>query len=352
MLKWKVPKIIVVLGMIFLIFNPIIQIFAFMTTKDVIFGALFLLLILYTINLMLNIKAFYCSNLLMIRYTAVVILMGLFRKQGIYVFIVFIPAFIWISKEYWKKALVISVTSIMAVFLFLGPISNALGIVKGPVNEALSLPLQQIARVMNVNPDSVTEDEKNQIYEYIPQEALANYIPEISDPVKDNFNGDKFIENKMDFIKLYFNLGIRNPGIYFDEFIYATLGYFYPSVESVNPWGGVMDYYTSSTISIEQNSMFPLYLKYLHKAGNSFFRKIPILSFCVCEAFPFWILMTSAAVLFKEKRYHMLIPLSIIFIYWCSLLLGPVCCIRYVYPLLTYIPLIISIPFINNLNKN
>lgn len=277
MLRWKVPKIIVLLGIVFLGINPIIQIFVFTTTKDVIFGALFLVTISYTINLIENKEEFFNKPILMIRYTAIVIIMSLFRKQGIFVFIFFVPVFIYISKNYWKKAVIISIISVISVFSFLGTISDSLGIIPGPVTETLSVPLQQIARVMNTNPDPLTYEEK--VYKYISPEVLETYIPQISDPIKDNFNTDEFKANKIEFLKLYLMIGIKNPGIYFDSFIYGTLGYFYPSTEAINPWGYVMDYYSSSMIQIEKQSLFPLYLKYLSKVGSGLLSVVPIASF-------------------------------------------------------------------------
>lgn len=346
MLRWKVTKIIVLLGIVFLGINPIIQIFVFTTTKDVIFGALFLVTILYTINLIGNKEEFFNKPILMIRYTAIVIIMSLFRKQGIFVFIFFVPVFIYISKNYWKKAVIISVISIISVFLFLGPISDSLGIIPGPVTETLSVPLQQIARVMNTNPDSLTYEEKEKVYKYIPAEVLETYIPQISDPIKDNFNTDEFKANKIEFLKLYLSVGIKNPGIYIDSFIYGTIGYFYPSTEAINPWGYVMNYYSSSVIQIEQHSLFPLYLKYLSKVGSGLLSVVPIASFFVGQFFPFWMFMISLALIIKVKKYSLIIPLSFIILYWLSLLLAPVCCIRYAYPLLISIPLIISMIFI------
>lgn len=346
MLRWKVPKIIVLLGIVFLGINPIIQIFVFTTTKDVIFGALFLVTILYTINLIGNKEEFFNKPILMIRYTAIVIIMSLFRKQGIFVFIFFVPVFIYISKNYWKKAVIISVISIISVFSFLGPISDSLGIIPGPVTETLSVPLQQIARVMNTNPDSLTYEEKEKVYKYIPAEVLETYIPQISDPIKDNFNTDEFKANKIEFLKLYLSVGIKNPGIYIDSFIYGTIGYFYPSTEAINPWGYVMNYYSSSVIQIEQHSLFPLYLKYLSKVGSGLLSVVPIASFFVGQFFPFWMFMISLALIIKVKKYSLIIPLSFIILYWLSLLLAPVCCIRYAYPLLISIPLIISMIFI------
>ncbi|MGG7151224.1 DUF6020 family protein [Clostridium neonatale] len=347
MIRWKLPKILVILSILFLGFNPIIQVFVFTTTKDVIFGALFLLVILYTMDIVYNSNQFFSSNFYIIRYVLSVIIMSLFRKQGIFVFIFFVPIFIYVAKVYWKKAVIISLISISFVFAFFGPISDSLGIIPGPISETLSVPLQQIARVMNINPDSLTTEEKKEVYNYLSEETLKKYIPEISDPIKADFNLDEFNKNKIEFFKLYLNIGMKNLGIYIDSFLYGNLGYFYPSTEGINQWGYLMYYHSPLEININQNSLFPLYLKYLMIAGNDLFRSIPILSFFVAQYCPFWIFMIVLMILLKQKKYDLLIPLSFTILYWLSLLLGPVCCIRYAYPLLISVPLIISFPFIN-----
>lgn len=353
MLKWKVPKIVVILSMIFLAFNPIIQLFVFTTAKDVPFGSFMLFLAIFTIELITEPEKFYNSKLLMIRYVLTVLLMSFMRKQGIYVFILLVPLLIWIQRKYWVKTVIISVVSIICVFSFFGPIASSMNALPSPSTEALSVPFQQIARVMNINPDSVTEEEKEVVYKFISEDALKGYIPEISDPVKNNVNEEELENNKGEFAKIWLKLGAKNINLYIQSFLYGTVGYFYPSVDTIHQWSVMMNPYTSGSVVILSNPILPSYHNLLYNIGHTFFKEIPIASTLVCEALPFWILVISVAVLIYKRNYSMLIIMFFMFVFWSSLLLGPVVCIRYIYPLFICIPLMISMPYFKvSSNKN
>lgn len=346
--RWRVPPVFIVLSFVFFTFNPIIQLFAFVTAKDVLFSSLFLLTVGFTVEYVKNPEQFFHSPLRMIRYALIVILMALFRKQGIYVFILALPFLIWVGRVHWKKITALCLSCVVVVLAFFGPVSNSLGIIPSQPNEMLSVPIQQIARVLELNPDSVTPQEKEMVYRYIPSEAIDGYIPEISDPVKDQFDNEAYKEDKADFFKVWLEIGLKNPGIYIDAFLYLSVGYFYPSVASVHPWSVVASRCGSEVaLPIAQNSLCPRYLSYLENISENFMKTVPVASASVCEALPFWILVICAAVVFYQKKYKFLIPLLFIFVYWCSLIVGPVVAIRYAYPLLLCLPICVSLPFID-----
>ena len=345
MLKCKVPKILVILSMIFLTFNPIIQLFVFTTAKDVPFGSFMLLLAIFTIELIQNPEKFYNSKLLMVRYVLTVLLMSFMRKQGIYVFILLIPVLIWIERKQWIKTIVISLVSIICVFTFFGPIASLMNALPSPSTEALSVPFQQIARVMNINPDSVTEEEKEVVYKFIDKDAFGGYIPQISDPVKDKVNREALESNKGEFIKIWLKLGVKNVDLYIQSFLYGTVGYFYPSVYTIHEWSVMMKPYTSASVQILSNPILPRYHNLLYNIGHTFLNKIPIASTLVCEALPFWVLVISTAILIYKRNYSMLAIVFFLFVFWSTLLLGPVVCIRYIYPLFICIPLMVAMPY-------
>lgn len=345
MIKNRVPHILVIFSILFLAFNPIIQLFVFITTKDVIFGSLLILCIIQTVEIVKNPEKFYSSNKLMIKYILSIILMCLFRKQGIYVFVIIVPILAFSIRKYLFKTLIISLISILLVEVFLGPIATLMNAKKASSVEMLSVPIQQIARVVNKNPDSLTEDEKAEILSYIPEDALQQYIPEISDPVKDKTRIEEIEKDKMKFIKLWLKIGMKNKGLYIQSFLYGSVGYFYPSVNTSHNWSKVMGAYTSGKVVIVNKPILKGYHDYLYNVGTNLFSDIPIASALVCSALPFWIMIIILSVIIKQKDYKMIIPMLFIAIFWLSLLLGPVYCVRYVYPLLICIPLMISMPF-------
>jgi hypothetical protein len=56
-----------------------------------------------------------------------------------------------------------------------------LDVQKGDMKEALSVPIQQMARAMRDNPTEITNGEKQTIYEIIPEKALTQYSSRLAD---------------------------------------------------------------------------------------------------------------------------------------------------------------------------
>lgn len=169
------------------------------------------------------------------------------------------------------------------------------------------------------------------------------YIAEISDPVKDNI--DMIKNNKIEFIKIWYEVGKKNKGLYIQAFLYGSVGYFYPSASTTHPWSTVMQPYSLDTVVIKNTPKLKRYNNYLYYAGTTLYKDIPIASTFVCNALPFWIMIIVSSILIRERNYKMIIPILFIAVFWFSLLLGPVYCVRYSYPLLICIPLMISMPF-------
>ncbi len=345
--RHRIPKLLIIISLLFVAINPIIQVFVFTTTKDVLFSAFLLLLIMFTIDYISQPDKVAGSPWLMVRYAVTVILMALMRKQGIYIFIIAVPFLIWIGRKHFIKLGATFIASILAVMIFYGPISNALGIIPGTSREMLSVPMQQIVRVINTAPESVTEEQKEVIRRYIPEEVWDDYIPEISDPVKHLFNSGEFEKDPVSFIKIWLEIGLEHPNIYVDAFAYLTDAYWYPSVETNHYWSR-LDFFHDilDEIPVKQHSLFPAYYDYLMKVGQDSLGNIPILSATVSNYMPVWATLLCIAVIFRQRKFSLLIPLAIIATLIGSLFLGPVACIRYTLPLLMLCPLLMALPFI------
>ena len=344
--RYRIPKLIIILSVAFLALNPIIQIFAFATTKDVLFSAFLLLLVMFTIDLISDPDKFAGSPWLMIRYAVTAILMALMRNQGIYLLIIAAPFLIWVGRKHFVKIGATLVAAILLLLVFFGPVSDALGIIPSKSQEMLSVPIQQIARVINTEPDSITQEQKETISRYIPESVWNSYVPEISDPVKDNFNNEAFAEDPAGFIKIWLEIGLEHPGIYADAFAYLTDAYWYPSVETTHNWSVLDSFHTIPEIPVEQHSLFPAYYDYLMKVGQDSFGNIPVLSSLVSIYMPVWAVILCIAVIFRQRKFSLLIPLAMLAVFIGSLLLGPVACIRYIFPLLVMCPLLLALPFI------
>ena len=105
----------------------------------------------------------------------------------------------------------------------------ALGVIPGETREMLSIPFQMTARYLNTYPDDVTQEEKAAVARVLDLEAIENYDPRLSDPVKDTSNPDLGNGNLSAYLGAFVSMGLRHPGVYLDAWLNMIYGYFYPS---------------------------------------------------------------------------------------------------------------------------
>ncbi|QNM06869.1 DUF6020 family protein [Qiania dongpingensis] len=353
---YKISLFIRVLSYLFLAFSPINQIWVCLTTKDTIFGGLLLLVFLDIVDMVLDSEVFYSSKYRLARFIVLGIFMCLFRNQGIYLIFLAAPFLIWALKGYRKKCALVLFAVVLSTKIFTGPISSWMGAKPANPREALSVPIQQIARVLVQEPDSVTDEEKEIIYRYLPEEYISQYNASVSDAVKEGFNAKYFKENPMPFFKVWASVGLRNFSAYVDSFLYGSCGYFYTDYSPY--WVQFILYDGSWTseefnfLKIERNTLFPAYDNYLRKVSTELIQeKIPVVSVILNEAFPFLTLIFVGGYLFYIKRYKLLLPLLVIFGFWGTNLLGPVIVMRYAFPIVICVPSMVSLIFIQQKDK-
>ena len=355
MVKYKVPKMVVIFSFVFFAFNPLNQIWAFVTTKDVFFTVFFVLCVTYICQMIFD-ESFFKSKRKIGLFLISATLMCLFRNQGIYVFLLFALISILVYKKYWKKLLLGLAIVFLSVKLINLLFGTALGVEPGSVREALSVPIQQMARVHALELDYYSEEELEILYGIIPKENWNQYIPEISDPVKQGFDNQYFSEHKGDFIKLWIKTGLDNPLLYVESFLYGAYGYWY--VDSSPRWmtyiwfDGFFMEPEYNILRITRDSKFPVYEQYLRKISYDLsYECIPCISVILNQGFPFWVCLFVISHNIYKKKYSACLSMVLIIGLWGTILLGPCICVRYAYPLIASIPIMIGIIFFKKIDK-
>lgn len=362
LLSFKGNKWIVIISELIIVLNPVFQIFVMTSTKDVIFSALFIVWIINVLEMYENKESFFTSIRKNIFYIINTILMCLFRKQGIYIvfFIGLIQCFKF--KEYKKRFISLFVIILVMYNLIIGPISTSLGISISPVKEMLSVPLQQIARVINED-GNINDKQKSIFFKYVSEENTKKYIPYISDPIKDSLNEVYFNNHIKDFFKLYIDIGINNLSTYIDSFLYGIVGYFSPIEDVENDYIGIFEFFNSKVYrsfampyikegAVLEDSKFIEYKVYLEEVRSTLLSNVPIVSFWCNTSFSFWITAISTVIIINKKNKKYIIVPVILILFYSILALGPVCCIRYILPVMFVVPIMISLAFKNNEIKN
>lgn len=353
LIKHNVPKILVLFAYVFFAIFPLNMLMAFIVTKDVIFSGIMLLLFLFTIDIYVDSEKFFSSKLLIARYIITIVMMCLFRNQGVYVVVFSIPFFVLLLKKYWKKFLCVLVFSVILLKIITGPIYNLCNIGKGDAREALSVPIQQIARVMNRHLSEISEEDRESVYNIIPEENLPGYIEVIADPVKSYFNTANLLENPVKYAKLWARFGLRYPIDYIDSFLFGSFAYIYPDTQ-YPIWDGFLlyddDYRAEAILGIKRESLLPGYAEKLRKISyEGSYQKIPVVSTLLNPAFAFWCMVIAVGTFIYNKKYKFIAPIIMLVGLWGTLLLGPVILIRYGYPLIVCVPILIPMIFTESL---
>lgn len=229
MSKRNINIIIRVLTLIFYAIYPVHALYSMTMWKDILFGGVMLLFTINLCELVTNSENYFKSKKNIMLLILNMILVFLFRNNGIYVIILLLPFVIILLRKYYKKLLVAFSVVILLYITINGPVFKLLNIQKGSTREALSIPLQQFARVTRDHKKTLTEEEKNSIYQFLPVDNLDElYYEKISDRVKNNFADEAFANNKLEFIKLWIELGIKYPRTYIESFLCNSYGYWYP----------------------------------------------------------------------------------------------------------------------------
>ena len=159
------------------------------------------------------------------------LLICLFRSNGLYVFLLTAPFLLFVLRREWKLLLP-GLLAVAALALCIkGPVYDALGVAGPAFSESLSIPAQQIARVVYEG-RKLTQEQIDLLEKTVDYASIADYYqPELSDPVKAliQYGDPKYLEtHKMEYLKLWLQLGLRYPLDYWNAFVDQTRGYWFP----------------------------------------------------------------------------------------------------------------------------
>ena len=295
---------------------PVFPLYAMSPVKDVIFGCL---IILYIISIYKFIKLKNKINVkTMIKEIILMILITLFRNNGIHIIILSFPFLLLLGRKNLMKYLIIFIVVVLSYFTYDKVILPHFKITPGSVREMLSIPFQQTARYVIKNDDKIPKKDKKAIDKILDYDTLKKrYDPEKADDVKNKFNKDATDRDLKNYFIVWFKELKDDPKTYVEATLNNTYGYFYP-------------FKTNWYIYVNENKTINNYgfdyhfndLNVLRSALIAFglvFPYIPFLGLIVNIGFNTWILLFMMAYLIYRKKYKEIIYLipSIIVLLVC-----------------------------------
>lgn len=349
--KRKVNRYLCYFYVLCVAFYPTHGMLAISVTKDSIYAVLVMLFVVWVYDAVTRSGKEILSGSWLTAYTVITVMLLLFRNNSVYAWILFLLVYgVFMRKTcaYQKMmaAHVVALILYLAVNTGLTYWANATSATYA--REMLSVPTQQIARVVAYHGEELTEEEYDKIGAVWGEDNLPEYVPAIADRSKRDISNDP--EELRNLASLWVDLGRRYPGEYVKAFMLKSKGMWY--LEDTSYLFDVYSY-TKGYLQITYPSNQQEYIEalapgyYRHQklqllqaayrffaAGDAVWRYIPFLAVVMQPAFYCFLLLYYALVCIGLKRYQCLVPVIYLTALAGTLLLGPCVLVRYMYPIM------------------
>ncbi|MCM1086936.1 MAG: DUF6020 family protein [Muribaculaceae bacterium] len=338
--KKKISKGLRLLALLYFAFFPVVVMFTLCSAKDAIFTAALLLLLVAMLEMGISEEAFFQSKRRMAFFILTALIMMLFRKNGIYAFLVMALILLYIYRKHFKKMAVLLAVAFVSYFLISGGLAAVFHAQNAENQEILTVPIQQLARTYKFNPEAFTPEDVATLHEILPEEALILYNPKLSDPVKYHFQNDAYRKDRSKYLGLWLKIGLRKPLSYVNAWLMNSYGFWYPDT--------VIDVYSGNTVftfTYQDSSYFGYEVElpgvrdskipWLDEAYRRLSleleqEKIPIISMLYSPGCLFWCFAFVCSYLLYRKKYPILAPCCMVLLIWLTVILGPTYLPRYV----------------------
>ena len=344
------PKILLLI-LLYIILHPQIRNFLFMVTKDGLYAACFLLMMAESFPLLEG-KTISSKNVIRIVLAALGML--LLRNEGKYVLILSGILVAWANRENRKKILCFTAAAVLFSWGVTQGLYPFLGFTKGGRQEALSIPLQQTARIVKEHPEDISAEEQEAIDAVLDFSQLAeSYNPDTADGVKNLFRQEASSEDLLHYFRTWLVLALRHP----DTCLQATYGnyyqYLYPGDTRIRydtyGWSAWMCNFTNEKIAgLEKSFTLPKWNQRFRYISDSLvdagLLHFPPISLMMTPALYNWMLIALLCWVCRKKdrrsrslSFIMLLPSLLTFL---VLFAGPTngYYTRYMLPLTSFMP--------------
>lgn len=332
-----------VLSLIFFALVPFNAVFAVTLWKDVPFAGIVMLTGCLLVDMAQKDRGVW-SDLIML--FVLLVLLSLFRSNGWYAFLLCIPFMLYFYRDNLIKIAVMVAASVLAVIIIKGPVMTSAGVIQPDFTESLSLPLQQVARVL-VNDRALSDEDMELITDVIDTTYIHElYAPDFADNIKELVRAGhpEVIENnKGTYLGLWLTLFAKYPIDYIKAWFDLVGGYVYTDFPyDVGNVDGIManDHGLVPTPLIGGKAVIKG-KEILIKLGSF----VPIYGMLWCAGAYTWLVIFALIAVLKNGRNKKLAVIMILQAAMIATLLvaAPVIDFRYEYAVVMLMPLTVSI---------
>ena len=319
--------------------------------KDVTHGMVTVLLILLLCKYFGETKRTRRRSLL---YLAEIMVCGcmvcLFRSNAFYAYILWVAGLTVYGMKNRDRGIV--VTAVMTVVLCLiikGPVYSSIAGGERRWTESMSIPLQQIAYCV-AKGDELKEEEQKLLSELVEIERIPEtYAPNTSDPIKVLFsekdNTEYFMAHRGQYLKMYFQIGLRYPLDYLTAWIKETYGYWYPDVSY---WVYSRGIYENEYGIYSRPLVSESVVEKVRENTDRYIERPLYGSFWCLGVFTWCLIIMTAYTIYRRRWELTIIYILPVFIWGTLLISTPVYAeFRYYYSIVGAFPIILFMPLFN-----
>lgn len=277
------------------------------------------------------------------------VMLCLLRTNGWYAFLGSLVFILCVYKKSWRAMLPIHAVILLLVLFVKYPVMQVYDIKQADFVESLSVPVQQIARVVAHN-EGMNEGQIAFVQQLMDVTKVGEtYQPDVSDGIKNliRASGATYLEtHKAEFFKNWLLIGLSHPKTYFDAFVAQTVGFWYPDVSY---HAGLADGIYPNDFGLQWQPV--LSGNAVVKIREILFKLhdlIPLYGMLWSMGFMLWVLiLTIALSLRNEQPANALIGLPALLLILTLMLATPVATeFRYAYALFFGMPVFLTAPFV------
>lgn len=298
---------------------PVFPVYAISVGKNMNFAIVLLLLTIFLYELVEKEEEFSTKKWKLVLLPALLILLCIFRNEGIWIVIGCMPVFLWAGKKHWKIFGSIFAGILVFAGIWFKAVLPAIGVADGSIAESLSIPFLQTARVVAYYGDEVSPKEREAIDSVLEYDTLAErYLPEFSDRVKERYNNDATEEEIKAYFQVYVKQFFKHPVTYIDAFLNKCYGYFWPD----DPGRTKAWFVVGADVSSLDEKGFDLYARFPEAVKRlegllEAFRQIPLIGYTSSIGFYTWCAFICAFLIGISNRKKVLcifVPAALVFL--------------------------------------
>lgn len=228
----------------------------------------------------------------------------------------------------------------------------------GSPAEALSVPVQQIARTVRDHGADLPEHTRAEIEFFFPGVDLAKrYKPGLSDPVKGALDRQRFTDNKGRFVSLWFSVVRQYPATATKATLVGTRGYWYPKTHHwlvfTSDWDAQVGGFLRDVLGLDPASLDPNFQEgdealsrpkvVVENLIHGGLRAAPLLDLALYLGYWTWAAVLLTGGLWVRRRSVGIPAVAVAVCSWGICMISPVFAeARYALPILVTLPVMLG----------